>query len=85
MILQSILMLLAGSGVFIAGMNMMSQGLQKCAGRGLKNLLGKISNNRLAGVGIGAGVTGIIQSSAATTVMAIGFVNAGVMTLVQAR
>ena len=84
MILQSILMLLAGSGVFIAGMNMMSQGLQKCAGRGLKNLLGKISNNRLAGVGIGAGVTGIIQSSAATTVMAIGFVNAGVMTLVQA-
>lgn len=84
MILESILMLLAGSGVFIAGMNMMSQGLQKSAGKGMKNLLAKISNNRLAGVGIGAGVTGIIQSSAATTVMAIGFVNAGVMTLVQA-
>jgi len=84
MIFESILMLLAGSGVFIAGMNMMSQGLQKSAGKGMKNLLGRISNNKIAGVGIGAGVTGIIQSSAATTVMAIGFVNAGVMTLTQA-
>ena len=82
--LIAILLLLAGSGVFIAGMNMLSDGLEKSAGSGLKRMLGKISNNRFAGVGIGAGVTAIIQSSAATTVMTIGFVNAGVMTLFQA-
>ncbi|MBR4943498.1 MAG: Na/Pi cotransporter family protein [Clostridia bacterium] len=83
-ILMAFVVLLAGSGVFIAGMNMMGDGMEKSAGSGLKKLLGKISNNRFAGVGIGAGVTGIIQSSAATTVMAIGFVNAGIMTLTQA-
>ena len=79
-----ILALLAGSGVFMAGMNMLSSNLEKIAGNKMKYLLGKISNNRFAGVGIGASVTAIIQSSAATTVMAIGFVNAGVMTLMQA-
>ena len=79
-----ILALLAGSGVFRAGMNMLSSNLEKIAGNKMKSLLGKISNNRFAGVGIGASVTAIIQSSAATTVMAIGFVNAGVMTLMQA-
>ena len=82
--LEAILLLLAGVGVFIAGMNMLSEGLQKSASGGLKQLLGKISNNRFAGVGVGAGVTAIIQSSSATSVMAIGFVNAGVMTLAQA-
>ena len=83
-IFASIIMLFAGAGVFIAGMNMMADGLSKSAGSGMKKLIGTVSNNRLSGVGIGAGVTAIIQSSAATTVMAIGFVNAGVMTLVQA-
>lgn len=82
--LNAILLLLAGVGVFIAGMNMLSGGLEKSAGGGLKKLLGKISNNRFAGVGVGAGATAIIQSSSATSVMVIGFVNAGVMTLVQA-
>ena len=82
--LISILMLFAGIGVFIAGMNMLGDGLEKSAGGGLKKLLGKISGNRFAGVGVGAGVTAIIQSSAATTIMAIGFVNAGIMTLFQA-
>lgn len=82
--LTSILILLAGSGVFIAGMNMLSDGLQRSTGAEMKRLLGKISNNRLAGVGVGAAVTGLIQSSAATTVMVIGFVNAGAMTLLQA-
>ena len=82
--LLSIISLLAGCGVFLVGMNLMSDGLERSAGNGLKGMLARISNNRLAGVAIGAGVTGIIQSSAATTVMAIGFVNAGVMTLVQA-
>lgn len=82
--LTCFLLLLAGVGVFIAGMNMLGDGLEKSAGKGMKRLLGKISNNRLAGVGIGASVTAIIQSSSATSVMAIGFVNAGIMTLFQA-
>ncbi len=83
-LLQSLIWLCAGVGVFLVGMNLMSDSLEKCAGSGMKKLLEKISNNRFSGVGIGAGVTAIIQSSAATTVMAIGLVNAGVMTLVQA-
>lgn len=83
-IVFSILTLLAGCGVFIAGMNMMSDGLERSAGGGMKKLLGKISNNRFAGVGIGMAVTAIIQSSSATSVMVIGFVNAGIMTLMQA-
>ena len=82
--LSAILLLLAGVGVFIAGMNMLSGGLEKSAGGGLKKMLGKISGNRFAGVAIGAGATAIIQSSSATSVMVIGFVNAGVMTLFQA-
>ena len=83
-LLQSLIWLLAGVGVFIVGMNFMSDALEKSAGGGMKRLLEKISNNRLSGVGIGAGVTAIIQSSSATSVMVIGLVNAGVMTLMQA-
>ena len=83
-LLKSLILLLAGVGVFIVGMNMMSEGLEKGAGGGLKKLLAKISNNRFLGVGIGAGTTAIIQSSSATTVMVIGLVNAGVITLFQA-
>ena len=80
----SILSLLAGSGVFITGMNLMSNGLQKISRKGLKRLLGKFSNNRFIGVLIGAAVTAIVQSSAATDVMVIGFVNTGAMSLFQA-
>ena len=83
-LLKSICLLLAGVGVFIVGMNMMGDGLEKGAGGGLKRLLARISNNRFAGIGIGTAVTGIIQSSSATSVMVIGLVNAGVMTLFQA-
>lgn len=83
-LIQSLIWLLAGVGVFIVGMNFMSDALERSAGNGMKNLLGKISNNRFSGVGIGAGVTAIIQSSSATSVMVIGLVNAGVMTLMQA-
>ena len=83
-LLESLIWLLAGVGVFIVGMNFMSEALEKSAGDGMKKLLGRISNNRLSGVGIGAGVTAIIQSSSATSVMVIGLVNAGVMTLMQA-
>ncbi len=82
--LGAILLLFAGVGVFIAGMNMLGDGLERSAGGGLKKLLGKIGGNRFAGVGIGAGVTAIIQSSSATSVMVIGFVNAGIMSLFQA-
>ena len=80
----SLIWLLAGVGVFIVGMNFMSDALEKSAGSGMKRMLEKISNNRLSGVGIGAGVTAIVQSSSATSVMVIGLVNAGVMTLMQA-
>ena len=83
-LIQSLIWLLAGVGIFIVGMNFMSDALEKSAGEGMKNLLGRISNNRFSGVGIGAGVTAIIQSSSATSVMVIGLVNAGVMTLMQA-
>ena len=83
-LLQSLIWLLAGVGIFIIGMNFMSDALEKSAGSGMKRLLERISNNRFSGVGIGAGVTAIIQSSSATSVMVIGLVNAGVMTLMQA-
>ena len=83
-LIQSLIWLLAGVGVFIVGMNFMGDALEKSAGSGMKKLLGKISNNRFSGVGIGAGVTAVIQSSSATSVMVIGLVNAGVMTLMQA-
>ena len=83
-LVESLIWLLAGVGVFIVGMNFMSDALEKSASSGMKRLLEKISNNRFSGVGIGAGVTAIIQSSSATSVMVIGLVNAGVMTLMQA-
>ena len=83
-LIKSLIWLLAGVGVFIVGMNFLSDALEKSAGSGMKSLLQKISNNRISGVGIGAGVTAIVQSSSATSVMVIGLVNAGVMTLMQA-
>ena len=83
-LINSLIWLLAGVGVVIVGMNFLSDALEKSAGNGMKRLLEKISNNRFSGVGIGAGVTAIIQSSSATSVMVIGLVNAGVMTLMQA-
>ena len=79
----AIISLLVGAAVFIVGMNMMSSGLKKSTGPGLRRLLKKIRNNRFAGLGIGAAVTALIQSSAATSVMAIGFINAGAMTIFQ--
>ena len=81
---QSMIWLLAGVGIFIVGMNFMSEALEKSAGAGMQKMLGRIVGNRFSGVGVGAGVTAIIQSSSATSVMVIGLVNAGVMTLMQA-
>ena len=83
-LLGCLIWLLAGVGVFIVGMNFMGEALEKSAGSGMKRFLGKISNNRFSGLGVGAGVTAIIQSSSATSVMVIGLVSAGVMTLMQA-
>ena len=83
-LIQSLIWLLAGVGIFIVGMNFMSGALEKCAGSGMKRMLGKICGNSISGVTIGVGVTALIQSSSATSVMVIGLVNAGVMTLMQA-
>lgn len=76
--------LIGGLGLFLYGMNLMGNGLQKSAGEKLKNIIGMLTSNILMGVLVGAVVTGIIQSSSATTVMVVGFVNAGIMTLNQA-
>ena len=83
-VLLSILSLISGLGVLMIGMKMLSEGLERSAGKGMRKLFGKISDNRFAGVGVGAVATVLVNSSAATTVMVIGFVNAGLMTLVQA-
>ena len=79
----SIISLLVGAAVFIVGMNMMSSGLKKSTGRGLRKLLKRIRGNRFACFGIGTAVTALVQSSAATGVMAIGFISAGAMTVFQ--
>ena len=75
---------LGGLGLFILGMKMMTDGLQMSAGNRIRKILGAVSSNRVAGFATGAGVTAIIQSSSATTVMLISFVGAGMMTLEQA-
>ena len=75
---------IGGLGMFLYGMNIMAEGLQKSAGNKMKQLLGYLTNNRLLGVLVGALVTAIIQSSSATTVMVVGFVNAQIINLTQA-
>ncbi|MDF2674339.1 MAG: Na/Pi cotransporter family protein, partial [Clostridiales bacterium] len=77
-------LLLGGLGLFIYGMNLMGEGLQKAAGDKLKRILEVLTTNRFLGVLVGTLVTMIIQSSSATTVMVVGFVNAGLMNLAQA-
>jgi len=74
---------LGSFGLFIFGITVLSSALQKAAGSRMKKILGTVSKNRFSGVLFGAGVTAIIQSSTATTVMAVGFVNAGIITLPQ--
>ncbi|MGL4343566.1 MAG: Na/Pi cotransporter family protein [Cellulosilyticaceae bacterium] len=81
---QIALAFVGGFGLFIFGMNYMGEGLQKAAGSRMKNLLSVLTSKPLLGVAVGAGVTAIIQSSSATTVMVVGFVNAGLMSLKQA-
>ena len=74
---------LGGLALFLYGMNLMGIGLQKAAGEKMKRLIEVLTNNRFMGVLVGAAVTMLIQSSSATTVMVVGFVNAGIMTLAQ--
>ena len=81
---ECIFSLITGVGVFILAMKIMSDSLKEIAGERMKTLLEKLASNRITGILIGALVTAIIQSSSATTVMVIGFVNADVMTLKQA-
>ncbi|MBU9726634.1 Na/Pi cotransporter family protein [Diplocloster modestus] len=73
-----------GLGMFLYGMNVMADGLQKSAGNKMKQLMGFLTNNRILAVIVGALVTAIIQSSSATTVMVVGFVNASILNLTQA-
>ena len=78
------LMLLGGLALFLYGMQMMSSGLEAAAGNKMKTILERLTSNRFKGVLVGAGITAVIQSSSATTVMVVGFVSAGLMTLNQA-
>ena len=84
MTIQNVLSLLGGLALFLYGMHMMSVGLETAAGDRMKAILEKLTSNRLLGVAVGAGTTAVIQSSSATTVMVVGFVNSGLMTLNQA-
>lgn len=81
---ENIFFMLGGIAVMMFGMKVMGSSLEQLAGNNMKKMLGKMTNNRFAGVGIGAAVTAIINSSTATTVMLVGFVNVGLMSLTQA-
>lgn len=82
--IMNICFLLGGIAVMMFGMNVMGKSLEKVAGNNMKKMLGKMTTNRFAGVGVGTVVTAIINSSTATTVMIVGFVNIGLMNLMQA-
>ena len=82
--INAICLLLAGLGILLVGFKLLSDNIEKIANNGLKKMFNKTSKNPLVGVGVGALVTAIIQSSSASTVMVVGFVNAGIMNLFQA-
>lgn len=79
--LTDLFAMFGGLALFLYGMTMMSSGLELAAGNKMKNILEKLTTNRFLGVGVGAIITAVIQSSSATTVMTVGFVNAGLMKL----
>ncbi|MGL5506701.1 MAG: Na/Pi cotransporter family protein [Paraclostridium sp.] len=79
-----VISLMGGLGLFLFGMNLMAEGLEKSAGSRLKKIIELLTSNLFMGVLVGAFVTAVIQSSSATTVMVVGFVNAGIMNLTQA-
>ena len=76
--------LIGGLALFLYGMNLLGDGLSKTSGGKLESILEKLTSNPIKGVLLGAGVTAVIQSSSATTVMVVGFVNSGIMKLHQA-
>lgn len=82
--LFDLLAMIGGLALFLYGMNLLSDGLEKLSGGRLERILENLTNNRLGAVLLGAGVTAVIQSSSATTVMVVGFVNSGIMKLSQA-
>ena len=82
--ITDVLSLFGGLALFLYGMQMMSNGLEAAAGNKMKSILEKLTSNRIKGVLVGAVITAVIQSSSATTVMVVGFVNSGLMTLQQA-
>lgn len=82
--LTDVLGLLGGLALFLYGMQMMSSGLEAAAGNRMKRILERLTSNRFLGVAVGAAITAVIQSSSATTVMVVGFVNSGMMALKQA-
>ena len=77
MTITNALSLLGGLALFLYGMQMMSSGLEAAAGNQMKRILERLTSNRILGVLVGAGITAVIQSSSATTVMVVGFVNSG--------
>jgi phosphate:Na+ symporter len=81
--LSHILQLIGGIGLFLYGMKYLGASLERLAGAKLEKTLEKLTGNRFKGLAFGVLVTGVIQSSSATTIMLIGFVNAGIMKLVQ--
>lgn len=84
LIINNLFFVLGGVAVFMIGMEMMGSNLEKAAGRNIRKLMSKAAKNRFTGIGTGAVVTAIVNSSSATTVMIVGFVNVGLMTLTQA-
>ena len=81
---EHIFMIIGGLAIFLLGMKHMSEGLQAISGDRLRKMIGAVTNNRLMGVLVGLAVTCLVQSSSVTTVMVVGFVNSGIMTLMQA-
>ena len=83
-VIEIVSMVIGGLGVFLLGMKNMSEGLQAVSGEGLRKMISAVTNNRLLGVAVGILVTCLVQSSSVTTVMVVGFVNSGIMNLMQA-
>lgn len=83
-VMQIITLVIGGLGIFLLGMKNMSEGMQAVAGNRLRHLIGAVTNNRFVACGVGTLVTCLVQSSSVTTVMVVGFVNSGFMTLMQA-
>ena len=83
MTFESVLMMLGGIGMFLYGMKLMGSSLESAAGAKMEKILEKLTSNKAKGVALGAGVTAVIQSSAATIIMVVGFLNAGILKLAQ--